>query len=258
MIQARTRDLGYTVDGQQLVAGIDLEVHAGEVVAVVGPNGSGKTTLLRLIAGELQPSTGSIEIGGRAAANLPVAAMARERAVLPQHHLLQFAFQCLEVVMMGRYPHSGGEADDAAVVERVMGDTDVSHLRSRLYPTLSGGEQTRVSLARVLAQETPLILLDEPTGSLDLRHQELVMATLSGLASNGAAVLAVLHDINLAARHADRVVLLDGGRMRDSGPPRQVFDASLIESVYGHPVQVMEHPELGCPLILPRAAGSGR
>lgn len=254
MIRLEARDLSYAVNGLELVAGVDLEVHSGEVVAVVGPNGSGKTTLLRLMSGELEPASGSVEIAGRDLAATQPGELARERAVLPQHNLLQFAFRCLEVVMMGRYPHAGGEDEDLAVVERVMAEADVGHLRARLYPTLSGGEQTRVSLARVLAQETPLILLDEPTGSLDLRHQELVMATLKGLAAAGAAVLAVLHDMNLAARHADRIVLLEAGAVRASGSPAVVLEAEVIESVYGHPVQVLSHPELGCPLILPRRA----
>ncbi len=152
--------------------------------------------------------------------------------------------------MMGRYPHDGSEAEDRAVADRIMATTDTTHLAERLYPTLSGGEQTRVSFGRVLAQATPLLLLDEPTGRLDLRHQELVMSTLRKLADAGIAVIAVLHDINLAARFASRIMMLDGGTVRTVGSPNEVLTPEVIGSVYGIDVTVVRHPELDCPLIL--------
>jgi iron complex transport system ATP-binding protein len=131
-----------------------------------------------------------------------------------------------------------------------MRETDTEHLASRRYTTLSGGEQTRVSFARVVAQDTPVILLDEPTASLDLRHQELVMATLRGLADSGAAVVAVLHDINLAARFVDRILLLNGGTVRAMGTPDEVLEPEALREVYGLDVDVVRHPIDGCPLVV--------
>ncbi len=150
---------------------------------------------------------------------------------------------------MGRYAAATG--DDVAVVRRAMETTDSANLADRTFPTLSGGEQTRVSLARVLAQETPVLFLDEPTASLDLRHQELVMRTLRGLADAGAVVVAVLHDLNVAARFADRVVLLAEGRVHTSGATSSVLTGPTIEAVYRQTVEVMAHPVFGSPLILP-------
>ncbi len=250
------RDLGYSVDGRHLLRGVDVAAVPGEVLAIIGPNGAGKTTLLRLLSGEWEPSTGSVEVMGRPLHDLGPTERARLRAVLPQHTLLAFAFRCLDVVLMGRYAALSG--DDTAVVQRVMNATDTDALADRLYPTLSGGEQTRVSLARVLAQETPVLFLDEPTASLDLRHQELVMRTLRGLADTGAVVVAVLHDLNVAARYADRVVLLAAGQVAASGDTVAVLRAEIIEAVYQQPVTVVPHPLLGSPLVLPHGPPSGR
>ena len=235
-----------------LVDGINLTVSPGEILGLVGPNGAGKTSLLRMLAGEVEPTSGSVTLDG-----VPLAAwrprdLARRRALLPQHTLLQFAFRALDVVLLGRYPHRDSSAEeDLETARRAMEGTDTSHLAARIYPTLSGGEQTRVSFARVLAQETPLVMLDEPTTSLDLRHQELVMGLLRSLADEGAAVVAVLHDLNLAARYADRVALMSQGRLAALAATREVLRADLLTEVYQHPVVVIPHPHLDCPLILP-------
>ena len=256
MSAAAAIGLGYQVGGSALLHGVDLDVARGEFLGVIGPNGAGKTTLLQLLSGELDPTSGRVEIGGRDISEMTLTELSLLRAVLPQHHVLQFAFRCLDVVMMGRYPHGGSEADARAAADRVMIETDTASLADRLYPTLSGGEQARVSFARVLAQATPLILLDEPTGSLDLRHQELVMGTLRGLAGRGVTIVAVLHDINLAARFVDRLAILDGGLVRAVGTPEGVLRPDVLGSVYGIDVKVVPHPEAGCPLILP--IGDGR
>lgn len=245
-------DVSLVVDGAVLLERVSLAMRGGEILGVVGPNGAGKTSLLRVLAGEITPTTGRVTLDG-----VPLAAwrpldLARRRALLPQHTLLQFAFRALDVVLMGRYPHRGASAEnDLATARRAMEGTDTSHLEARAYPTLSGGEQTRVSLARVLAQETPLVMLDEPTTSLDLRHQELVMGLLRGLANQGAAVVAVLHDLNLAARYADRVALMCRGRVAALAPTREVLRADLLSEVYQHPVLVVPHPRADCPLVLP-------
>jgi len=243
------RGLGYRVDGRDLITGVDVAAAPGELLAILGPNGAGKTTLLRVLSGEWPATTGEVVLLGRPLTGLAPIEQARLRAVLPQQTVLTFAFRCLDVVLMGRYAATTG--DDTAVAEAAMATTDSSHLAARAYPTLSGGEQTRVSLARVLAQETPVLFLDEPTASLDLRHQELVMRTLRGLADGGAVVVAVLHDLNVAARFADRVVLLAEGRVRAVGTTAEVLQAAIIEDVYEQTVTVVPHPVLGSPLILP-------
>ncbi len=242
--------VSYDADGARLVDGVSLVAEPGAVVGLVGPNAAGKTTLLRLLAGDLTPSAGEVRIDGRPLGG--PAELARRRAVLAQEHLLQFAFTVLDVVLMGRYPHRGTAAagDDEAVARRAMARTDVAGLAARRYPTLSGGEKTRASLARVLAQEAPIVLLDEPTSSLDVRHQELVMQVLEGLAAAGGIVLVALHDLNLAARYTDRLALLHDGRLAAAGPTRDVLDADLLSAVYGHPVTVIPHPHRDCPLVL--------
>jgi iron complex transport system ATP-binding protein len=249
--------LSFQVEAATLVDGVSLEVVGGEVLGVVGPNGAGKTSLLRLLAGEIAPTAGRVALYGVPLSSLGPRRLALQRALLPQHTLLQFAFRAIDVVAMGRYPHRGSTPDqDRAVVRWAMDATDTAHLEARLYPTLSAGEQTRVSLARVLAQETSLVMLDEPTTSLDLRHQELVMGLLRSLARAGGAIIVVLHDLNLAARYADRVALMDRGRLAAVAPTRDVMRSDLLSEVYQHPVAVIPHPLLSCPLVLPgRAPG---
>jgi iron complex transport system ATP-binding protein len=251
MIPVVADSVGYTVDGAVLLDSVTLSVEAGSFVAVVGPNGAGKTTLVRILSGELAPTAGTVRVQDSAPGEMTPLALARVRAVLPQQTILLFAFRCLDVVMMGRHPH--GDLDAEAKAMAAMEVTDTVQFSARSYPTLSGGEQTRVSLARVLAQETPVLFLDEPTASLDLSHQELVMATLRGLTRVGATVVAVLHDLNLASRFADRVVLMDGGKVVAEGAPADVLTAESIGAAYRVPIEVIEHPTLGYPLILPRA-----
>jgi iron complex transport system ATP-binding protein len=244
--------LSLRVAGATLVDDVTLAVSGGELVGVTGPNGAGKTSLLRVLAGEVAPSAGRVTLGGVPLASMRPLELAGRRALLPQHTLLQFAFRALDVVLMGRYPHRHSSVEeDMSVARLAMEETDTSHLAARLYPTLSGGEQTRVSFARVLAQETPVVMLDEPTVSLDLRHQELVMGVLRSLAGEGAAIVSVLHDLNLAARYADRVALMDRGRLAALAPTREVLRADLLSEVYRYPVAVVAHPFLDCPLVLP-------
>jgi iron complex transport system ATP-binding protein len=162
--------------------------------------------------------------------------LALRRAVLPQRVELAFPFTAAEVVHRGRAPHPPGNDDEA--VGKCMAETDTLHLADRAYPTLSGGEQARVALARVLAQDTPILLLDEPTAALDLRHQEQVLAVASARAEAGCAVVIVLHDLNLAAAYAHRICLLEGGRLAACAPPGEVLRSALLGDVYGYPVAV--------------------
>ncbi|UAK31505.1 heme ABC transporter ATP-binding protein [Nocardia asteroides] len=233
--------------------GIDFEAVAGRIVALVGPNGAGKSTLLAALAGELALSAGTVELDGQPLSHWTTLDMARRRAVLPQTHTVGFPFTAREVVAMGRAPWVRTERRefDEKQIAAAMAATDVEHLAARSFPTLSGGERARVALARVLAQDTATLLLDEPTAALDLGHQESVLGLAAARAAEGAAVVVVLHDLGIAAAYADRVAVLDSGRLAADGPPRDVLTTELLTRVYQHPVEVLDHPVTGAQLVLP-------
>ncbi len=236
-----------------MLEAVDFDVVAGEVVALVGPNGAGKSTLLAALAGELTPSEGAVELEGHALTHWSPLDMARRRAVLPQTHTVGFPFTAREVVAMGRAPWlrtERRELDDERIAA-AMAAADVEHLAARSFPTLSGGERARVALARVLAQDTGTLLLDEPTAALDLGHQEAVLHLAASRAQTGTAVVVVLHDLGIAAAYADRVAVLESGRIAADGPPRQVLTTDLLTRVYQHPVEVLNHPLTGAQLVLP-------
>ncbi|GAA1751887.1 heme ABC transporter ATP-binding protein [Aeromicrobium alkaliterrae] len=235
--------VGVTISGNQVLADVDLTVTPGELLALVGPNGAGKTTLLNVLAGDLTPQAGTVELDGRPVSGIKVRDLARRRAVLPQEQRLAFGFRVVDVVRMGRTPWAGTDAEDLddQVVAEAMARTDVVHLAERIYPTLSGGEKSRSSLARVVSQATEIVLLDEPTAALDIRHSEQVLSEARRLARAGHAVVAVLHDLSIAAAHADRVCVLAHGRVRADGPPAEVMRPDLLAEVYGHPVDVITH-----------------
>lgn len=239
--------------GRRVLEGVDFEVVAGEVVALVGPNGAGKSTLLGALAGELVPADGVVELEGRSLAHWSPLDMARRRAVLPQSHTVGFPFTAREVVAMGRAPWVRTELreHDDERIDAALAAADVEHLAARPFPTLSGGERARVALARVLAQDTGTLLLDEPTAALDLGHQEAVLNLATARATAGAAVVVVLHDLGIAAAYADRVAVLDSGRIAADGPPRRVLTTELLTRVYQHPIEVLDHPITGAQLVLP-------
>ncbi|WP_454199242.1 heme ABC transporter ATP-binding protein [Nocardia sp. Marseille-Q1738] len=238
---------------RRVLDGIDFEAVAGQVVALVGPNGAGKSTLLAALAGELALSEGVVELDGQPLTHWTTLDMARRRAVLPQTHTVGFPFTAREVVAMGRAPWvrtERRELDDEQIAA-AMAATDVEHLAARSFPTLSGGERARVALARVLAQDTATLLLDEPTAALDLGHQEAVLRLATDRAAAGAAVVVVLHDLGIAAAYADRVAVIESGRIAADGPPREVLTTDLLTRVYQHPVEVLDHPVTGAQLVLP-------
>ncbi|WP_171162075.1 heme ABC transporter ATP-binding protein [Streptomyces sp. I05A-00742] len=247
------RGLCVRLGGRTVLDGVDLSVGAGEVVALVGPNGAGKSTLLAALAHDLPVEAGEVRVDGRPAADWSAGELALRRAVLPQSAQLSFPFAVEEVVRMGRAPWAGtaGEDEDEEAVREAMDLTEVAGFASRSFAALSGGERARVALARVLAQRTSLLLLDEPTAALDLRHQELVLRLCRERAAAGVAVVVVLHDLGLAGAYADRVAVLHGGRTAADGPPAEVFDPELLGRVYAHPVDVIEHPVSGDPLVTP-------
>lgn len=252
----RIKAVGLRVEraGRAVLDQIDLEVRAGEVHALVGPNGAGKSTLLAAISGDLPVSAGHVEIDGRPQESWSPVELAWRRAVLTQRNTLSFPFTVDEVVRMGRAPWAGRpeQEHDDSVVADVLVRCDVARFAQRPYPALSGGEQARVALARVLAQQATTLLLDEPTAALDLHHQEMVMRIAAERAHAGDAVVVVLHDLALAGAYADTITLLAGGRIRAAGPPEAVLTESLLSEVYRHDIEVVPHPRSRLPLIVPR------
>ncbi|HUR77665.1 MAG TPA: heme ABC transporter ATP-binding protein [Acidimicrobiales bacterium] len=232
---------------------VTVEVKAGGLVALVGPNGAGKSTLLSVLAGELDPDQGRAEIDARAVGSWNTVDLARTRAVLPQHVTVAFPFTVTEVVRMGRAPyHRCAEAaQDDAVVAAALREMAIDHLADRRHQSLSGGEQARVAVARVFAQTTPLLLLDEPTAALDVRFQELVLRAVRRRVRDGATAIVVVHDLALAAAYASRVVVLSHGAVVGDGAPHDVLTSRLLSDVYEHPIDVSVHPRSGEPLILP-------
>ncbi|MFE9287356.1 heme ABC transporter ATP-binding protein [Streptomyces olivaceus] len=253
-VLAEAEALRVFLGGRPVLDGVDVRVRAGEVLALVGPNGAGKSTLLGALAADVPAAEGVVRVHGRPVSAWSAPELALRRAVLPQSASLSFPFPVEEVVRMGRAPWAGGgETDeDDAVVADAMSRTEVTGFAGRPFSALSGGERARVALARVLAQRAPLLLLDEPTAALDLRHQELVLRLCRERARAGDAVVVVLHDLALAAAYADRVAVLRAGRVAADGPPAEVFAEELLSEVYDQPVEVLPHPRTGALLVLPR------
>jgi iron complex transport system ATP-binding protein len=248
----RVQHAGVRLGGRPILHDVSLSVGAGELVAVVGPNGAGKSTLLGVMAGDITPTEGQVTLDGIDLAAWRHLELARRRAVLPQEHRLAFGFRAEEVVRMGRAPwaRTDREERDDDVVAESMRRTDVGHLARRVYPSLSGGEKARTSFARILAQDTELLLLDEPTAALDLRHQDQVLAESRRLASAGRAVAAIVHDLSVAAAYADRICVLAGGTLVADGSPEEVLQPELVSRVYEHPVDVLKHH--GRLVVVPR------
>jgi len=269
----RIEKLSVSYGPRRVLREVSLEVNSGEVVALIGPNGAGKSTLVRAVSGVIPVESGRIWSddlhfqGGSSAGTKPqsrfyellsLAPMQRARslAVVPQAASLPPAFTVWEMVLMGRTPHLNflGQvsANDETIARLALQKVDALELCDRRVGELSGGEQQRVLLARALAQSTPILLLDEPTSNLDLHYQVSFMETVCALAQqDGLAVLVAMHDLNLAARYANRVALLVDGEIKASGTPRQVLTPELISMAYHLPVQVIPHPFADVPLVLP-------
>ena len=250
--------IGYRAGAREIVAEVSFALRPGEILTLAGPNGAGKTTLLRLASRVVQPTAGRVCVGGRDVATLSRRELAAQLAVVPQDVSLGFPFSAAEVVLMGRAPHLGllgfETAKDVALARDAMERVGVAHLADRSVLELSGGERQLLLLARALAQDARVLLLDEPTSHLDLRHRVTVLEQVRSFVADGPAgraVLVVSHDLGLAARSADRLALLADGRLAALGSPDRVLVPETLRAVFGVEASVVEAPG-GGRVVVPR------
>lgn len=246
--------ISLTLGNKTLLDNFSTHFNGGELTIILGPNGTGKSSLLKIISQELT-TTGEVRFYGKATQDWNPARLAQSVGVLPQSSSLSFAFTVTEVVELGGLALTASQRHISAIATEKMQLTDTLHLANRLYPTLSGGEKQRVHLARILTQisgslRPPVLMLDEPTSALDIGHQHKTLQLAKHLAQEGATVIAVIHDLNLAAQYADRILIINQGCLVADGTPADVLTANTIQQVYGWPVQVMPHPVHAYPVIL--------
>jgi iron complex transport system ATP-binding protein len=253
-------NLTVRISDKTLVNNVSITVEPGEIYAVIGPNGAGKSTLLRAITGDIQPESGQVLMDGIPLKRWKRRDRARVRGILAQSNTLNFGFSVLQVVLMGRSPHSGGRENrrDYAIARDALDACEVLHLEDRVYTTLSGGERQRVQLARVLAQiwepspdHPRYLLMDEPTNNLDLTHQHSTLKRARQFAQAGTAVFVILHDLNLAAEYADKILLINQGETHAIGTPQTVLTPQNIFDTFKMRIVVTAHPLNNRPLIVP-------
>jgi len=260
------RDVGFSYGAAPVLNDVSFTVETGEIVGIIGPNGSGKTTLLKILSRTLQPQSGSVHILGEDLREIHPCAMARQVAVVPQSSSIAFPFRVSEIVLMGRNPYQGRlpfeTRSDRRITADAMRATDTIDLADRRITELSGGEMQRVIIARALAQQPRILLLDEPTAHLDLHHQIAVYEILSQLnAEQNMTIVAVSHDLNLAAIHCRRLVLLSNGQIVAGGTPGEVVTEKNLDRVYGVDVPVTRSDITGSPMVLPvsrEKSGTGK
>lgn len=252
MVTIAAEGLSVRLGRHPAVTGIDLRLTPGQLVGIIGPNGAGKSTLIRALLGLARPTAGRVTIDGADSAGLDRRAIARSIAYLPQGQTLHWPLSAERLVALGRLPHLGPlshvSAADAAAIDAAMAQTDALHLKGRIATELSGGERARILLARALAVGAPALIADEPLAALDPGHQIDVMNLLRGQAQNGALVVTVLHDLGIAARWCDRLLLMAGGRLVADGAPMAVLTHANLARVYGVTARIEPGEE---PLVLP-------
>jgi iron-siderophore transport system ATP-binding protein len=257
MSEARLRAeaLSLAYDKRVIVEDLDVRITDGSFTVIVGPNACGKSTLLKSLARVLKPRSGAVYLDGQAIASYPSKQVARQLGMLPQSPVVPGGIVVEELVARGRYAHQRllrqwSPQDEAAVVD-AMRQTEVADLADRFVDELSGGQRQRVWLAMALAQQTPILLLDEPTTFLDLSHQFEVLDLCAELHEQGRTIVAVLHDLNHACRYATELIVMRDGQVLAQGPPAEVMTAGLVEDVFAIPCRVMDDPETGTPMVVP-------
>lgn len=248
------KNVSLSIDHKTLLDNLSLTFKAKELTIILGPNGTGKSSLLKVMTGEIN-TQGEVLYYGKNINQWNEAELAKSLGVLPQHSQLTFAFRTLEVVELGGLALSRPQQQIQEIAYEMMALTEIDHLANRLYPTLSGGEKQRVHFARVLTQlaDSPrekVIFLDEPTAALDIRHQHKTLALAKKLTQQGAAVIIVLHDLNLASQYADRIILLNQGQIIADGKVDQVLTQTNIQQVYQWPISIISHPKHHYPLVI--------
>lgn len=262
------RNISYRIGQKAILHQLSFTIRPGELTVVLGQNGAGKSTFLKLMSGETRPTMGQVLLNNKDLHQIPVRQLATMRAVLSQHYATGLQFSCGEIVMMGRYPYFGAKPglEDHRIVKESMEEMQVQHLAGRNYQALSGGEQQRVQFSRVLAQlktarnsnahwrngqQQGLLLLDEPTSSMDVLHQQLCLSKAKELAGQGFTVVVILHDLNLAAQFADTILLLKQGSMVRSGTVREVLTAENLREAYNMKVDVLDSDSYDFPILVP-------
>lgn len=255
--------IAFSASGKSILRSISLAIRSGEFTAVAGPNGAGKSTLLKIISGELTPESGRVTINGAPLRQISVRNLSLLRAVLPQHTSVTFPFTVEEIVALGRSPHTASYRENREMMRQAMLLTDTLRFRDRYWHTLSGGERQRVMLARVIAQILPehsktpkYLLLDEPASWLDMARQQEIFSIVNQLCSRNIGVLAVVHDLNLAAAFADRMIFIKNGQVVAEGSIPETFTKEIIASVYDCPVKIWRESALGVPFVISGAAAS--
>ncbi|SJM67515.1 ABC transporter ATP-binding protein [Gulosibacter sp. 10] len=253
------QDLSTGYGERRIIESLDLEIPDGGFTAIIGPNGCGKSTLLRSLARLIPPASGSVLLDGASIATVKAKELARQVGLLPQSSIAPEGITVIDLVTRGRHPHQGmlrrWSTQDEDAVREALARTRLTEFSTRVVDELSGGQRQRVWIAMALAQDTPILLLDEPTTYLDISHQIDVLDLCSGLQREGRTLVAVLHDLNQAARYATHLVAVKEGRIVARGEPHEVVTAELLDEVFGVAARVVEDPETGGPLIVPRAPG---
>lgn len=247
-------DISFSFGDTPVLESVSLTVAGGELVGLIGPNGAGKTTVLRLISGVLTPSRGTVTLDGNSIDSLSTHEVGQRVAVVPQQTELSFDFSIRDVITMGRHPYQGRlerlQSVDRSMVDRAMEQTKTTHLADRPFSAISGGERKRVLIARAIAQDTPALLVDEPTASLDINHQVSVFELLRSLVAQDKAILSAVHDLNLAARYCDRLVLLADGQIQASGTAESVLQSDRLRQAYGIDTSIEENPVTETPMVV--------
>jgi iron complex transport system ATP-binding protein len=251
------QNISYSAGKKQILNDVSFEITSGEMLAVIGANGAGKSTLLKLLCREIHAASGNICLNDKDLVLYSIKELAQLRSVLTQHNTVSVMFMVKELVLMGRYPHfeNHPSTNDIEVVNKVMNETGITHLAARDYNTLSGGEQQRVHLARVIAQiydrPNAFLFLDEPTNGLDLLYQQQILQLARNMADRGYTVISILHDINFASRYADQILILKNGETVAFGPPLEVINCDNIHQAFNIKVKLMDCEGFKCPLVIP-------